>query len=63
MQEAFAIREAIMDLFKDHKVEVSFFDFYFFIYLFFRFFRDDDLNILLPLAENLVLRNLIFTLF
>lgn len=56
MQEAFTIREAIMGLFEDHKVEAS--DFFFF-----PIFREDDLNILLPLAGNLVLRNLIFTLF
>lgn len=55
MQEAFTIREATMGLFEDHKVEAS--DFFFSI------FREDDLNILLPLAENLVLRNLIFRLF
>lgn len=55
MQEAFTTREAIMGLFKDHKVENSFSDFF--------FSREDDLNILLPLTGYLVLRNLIFTYF
>lgn len=58
MQEAFTIREAIIGLFKDQKVEASFSDFFLF---FFRFFREDDQNTLLPLEEHLVLRNLIFT--
>lgn len=35
----------------------------FLIFFFSSIFREDDLNILLPLAENLVLRNLIFNLF
>lgn len=60
MQEAFTIREATVSLFEDHNVEESFFDLFFF---FFAIFRENDLNILLPLAEHLVLRNLIFTSF
>ena len=59
MQEAFTIRKAIVSLFEDHNVEDSFFDLFFF----FEIFREDDLNILLPLAEHLALRNLIFPSF
>lgn len=58
MQKAFIIREAIVSLFEDHNVEDSFFDFFFFA-----IFRENDLNILLPLAEHLVLRNFIFSSF
>lgn len=59
MKEAFTIKEEIIGLFKDQKVEASFFDFLFLIFL-----KEDylntDLNTLLPLAGHLVLRNLIF---
>ena len=58
MQKAFTIREAIVSLFEDHNVEDSFFDFFFLA-----IFRENDLNILLPLAEPLVLRNFIFSSF
>lgn len=57
MQEAFTIRGVIMGLFKGHRVGNFFFDFLK------KVFREDDLKILLPLGENIILRNLVFTLF
>lgn len=49
---ASAIREAVTDLFEDHKADTPFLKLFFFFS--FLLFREDDMNLLLSLAELLL---------